>query len=60
MVASPKDSLALIPLNIIGTINDGKEWPVIYINILPLLYRVPNIFEMENAELYWYNKDNMP
>lgn len=59
MVASLKDSLALTPLNIIGTVNDGKEWPVIYINILPLLYRVPNIFETENVELYWYNKDNM-
>lgn len=56
IVGSCNESLALIPFNVTGVINDGKDWPVIYINTLPLIYRIPSLFHIENASIYWYNK----
>ena len=58
-VASSKSSLSLIPLNVIGIVNDGKEWPVIYINVEALFYRIPNLFVAQNASIYWYNNSNL-
>lgn len=58
MAASLSGTLALIPFNKVGVVNDGKDWPVVYVNIQPLLYRMPEIFTAENAMLY-YHGENM-
>lgn len=56
-VASLKSTMALIPFNKIGVVNDGKDWPVVYVNIQPLLYHMPGIFEKANTTIYWNNKE---
>lgn len=57
VVASPKDTLALIPINKVGIVNDGKDWPVIYVNILPLIYYMPNILSTNSTSIYWHSDE---
>lgn len=59
VASSNKETLNLTPFNVVGVVNDGKDWPVVYSNIKPLLMIMPNIFDIKNATLYWHNKDNL-
>ena len=59
IVGNCNESLALVPFNVIGVVNDGKDWPVIYVNTLPLIYRLPSLFHIEDASVYWYNKSGL-
>lgn len=59
VVSSNKETLNLTPFNVVGVVNDGKDWPIIYTNIKPLLMIMPNIFDVKSATVYWHNKDNL-
>lgn len=48
------DTLNLTPFNVSGVVNDGKNWPVAYVDIRILLSYFPNLFNTENATIYWH------
>lgn len=59
VVLSRKDSLNLTPFNLIGVINDGKDWPVIYVNIKPLLATMPSLLEADSGTVYWHGGEEL-
>ncbi|KIS15516.1 peptide ABC transporter permease [Streptococcus equi subsp. zooepidemicus Sz4is] len=55
VVSSGKDTLNLTGFNVVGVVNDGKGWPVIYVNVESMLSYIPNIFNVDNATIYWHD-----
>lgn len=54
VVLSSKYTLNLTPFNVVGIVNDGRDWPTIYVNIKPLLSYMPNTFSTRDATVYWH------
>ena len=60
LVASCKDTLNLTPFNVVGIVNDGKEQPIIYMDVKSVLSHVPSTFSINSLTIYWYNHSNLP
>lgn len=56
IVASNKGTLTPNPFSVVGVINDGKKYPVIYLNIKPILFMHDN-FKIDVVTVYWHNRD---
>ncbi len=57
VVGSVKETMTLIPFYKAGIVNDGKDWPVIYVNIQPLLCHMPEIFSTDNLTVLWHDEE---
>ena len=53
-VGNPKNSLALTPFNVTGIVNDGKDIPTIYIDVQAIEQLVPNMWQVQSANIYWH------
>lgn len=59
IVASAENSLSLVPFNVVGVVNDGKDSPTIYFDVKPLLNRTDYIKNIKTAQLYWHINENL-
>lgn len=46
-------SLALTPYRIIGTVNDGRDVPTVYIDVYSAAQYVSSMWQVQNATIYW-------
>lgn len=59
IVASKKDSLNLIPFNVVGVANDGKDYPLIYVNVKPILAYMYSNFTVGMLKIYWHHDNDL-
>lgn len=56
---SENNSLSLLPLNKVGVVNDGKNWPVLYVNIEPVIRNTTLFENSDMGTIYWHTKKNI-
>ncbi|HEM4052127.1 TPA: ABC transporter permease [Streptococcus suis] len=54
VILSEASSLSLTPLNLVGIVNDGKNWPVLYVNIEPIVRRTTLFENSHTGTIYWH------
>ena len=51
---SVKSTLSLTPFNIVGVVNDGRDFPTIYADSAAILNFAPAMWQVQNANVYWH------
>ena len=46
--------LSLTPFNIVGVVNDGRDFPTIYTDSAAILNFAPAMWQVQNANVYWH------
>ena len=49
-----KSTLSLTPFNIVGVVNDGRDFPTIYADSAAILNFAPAMWQVQNANVYWH------
>ena len=49
-----KSTLSLTPFNIVGVVNDGRDFPTIYADSAAILNFAPAMWQVQNASVYWH------
>ena len=49
-----KSTLSLTPFNIVGVVNDGRDFPTIYTDSAAILNFAPAMWQVQNANVYWH------
>ncbi|MDG3132577.1 ABC transporter permease [Streptococcus suis] len=59
IVLSEATSLSLTPMNLVGVVNDGKNWPVMYVNLEPIIRRTTLFDNSDTGTIYWHTKNSL-
>ena len=54
VVGGTSDSLALTPFRLVGIVNDGRNFPTIYLNAEAVSELAPNLWTAQSAFIYWH------
>ncbi|MDD7385299.1 MAG: ABC transporter permease [Actinomycetaceae bacterium] len=55
LYATGENTITLTPFNVVGTVNDGRDTPTVYVNVVPLARFAPHLFSANSARLLWFN-----
>lgn len=53
--ACVSNSLTFTPMEIVGVVNDGLDYPRLYVNVEGITNLAPTLWQSQNATVYWHD-----